>query len=452
MERIRLSKRTLAYLSVFLLGTVLSSIVWATCQFFLYGNLSMRISYDYIIYGDSKKVTVKNGLTGFIDFAGENLSDAIHFALERKGLNIFIKSGRYNVSSNILLRNVSNLKMVSDGAELQFNGGSIILQGSSYEESMNNLIEGLTLINGCIIVENSFMTIIRGCVFKDSTDGIIFLNTNTWSECTLIENCYFENVKNCIVFEAPVDNGKESYANTEIKRCNFKLTKANSIAIYVKAKANFNEGLLQNIRIWLGHANETNQIGILIEGSMLNTLLHNVVFESFAKNPDEIYGIKIGQQGEPPILGQGVVFLGNFTRNIDNSFNKWLYGVGSYFKFENISVPLGLNDTYGDPCEITPPKYLYFSISNIHIKILVEGNFSENEVITVRLKLKFIDEAQSKAFTKTFDSNATIWLDHEDLFTILPVVNIISSLVLDAKTNKTSSDVKVYVSVCGQFN
>jgi hypothetical protein len=452
MGRIKLSKRMLAYLGVFLLGAVLSSIVWATCQFFLYRNLSMRISYDYIIYGDSKKVVVKNGLTGFIDFAGENLSDAIYFALERKGLSIFIKLGRYNVSSSILLRNVSNLKMVSDGAELQFNGGSIILQGEDYEESMNNLIEGLTFINGSIIVENSFMTTIRECVFKDSDLGIVFLNTNTWTECTLIENCYFENVKKCIVFKTPINNGTESYANTEIKRCNFKLTRENSVAIHVEAKANFNEGLLQNIRIWLGHSNETNQIGILIEGSMLNTLLHNVVVESFAKDPNEIYGIKIGQYGESPILGQGVVFLGNFTKNIDNSFNKWLYGVGSCFKFENISVPVGLNNTYGDPCEITPPKYLYFSISNIYIKILVEGKFPENEVITVRLKLKFIDESYSKDLTKIFNSNATIWLDHKDLFTILPTVNIISSIVLDAKTNKTSSDVKVYIWMCGQYN
>jgi hypothetical protein len=177
-----------------------------------------------------------------------------------------------------------------------------------------------------------------------------------------------------------------------------------------------------------------------------------VVVESFAKDPNEIYGIKIGQYGESPILGQGVVFLGNFTKNIDNSFNKWLYGVGSCFKFENISVPVGLNNTYGDPCEITPPKYLYFSISNIHIKILVEGKFPENEVITVRLKLKFIDESYSKDLTKIFNSNATIWLDHKDLFTILPTVNIISSIVLDAKTNKTSSDVKVYIWMCGQYN
>lgn len=451
-ERIKLSKRMLAYLGVFLLGVVFSSIAWAACQFFLYRNLSMRISYDYIIYDDSKRVLVKNGLTGLIDFTGENLTDAIHFALERKGLSIFIKSGRYNVSSNILLRNVSNLKIVSDGAELQFNGGSIILRGEDYKKSMNNLIEGLTFINGSIIVENSFMTTIRECVFKDSDSGIVLLNTNTWTECTLIENCYFENVKKCIVFKAPINNGTESYASTEIKRCNFRLTRENSVAIHVEAKANFNEGLLQNLRIWLAHSNETNQVGILIDGSMLNTLLNNVVIESFARSPNEIYGIRIGQYGELPILGQGVVFLGNFTRKIDNPFNKWLYGVGSCFKFENISVPVGLNNLYGDILEITPPKYLYFSISNIHIKILVEGKFSENEVVTVRLKLKFIDESCSKDLTKVFISNTTIWLDHEDLSTILPTVNIISSIVLDAKTNKTSSDVKVYVWVYGQYN
>ncbi|MEM3875314.1 MAG: hypothetical protein QXU45_09325 [Candidatus Bathyarchaeia archaeon] len=452
MKRIKLDRRILAYIATFLLGTALSSIVWATYQFFFYRNLSMRMSYDYIIYSDLKNVIVKNGLTGFIDFTGENLSDAIQFALERKGLNIFIKLGQYNVSSNILLRNISNLRMVSDGAELRFNGGSIILQGEDYEKSMNNLIEGLTLINGSIIVENSFMTTIRECVFKDSDEGIVFLNTNTWTECSLIENCYFENVKRCIAFRTPINNGTESYANTEIKHCNFKLMRENSVAIHVEAKANFNEGLLQNIRIWLGHANETNQIGILIEGSMLNTLLHNVVFESFSKAPNEIYGIKLGQQGEPPILGQGVVFLGNLTKNIDNPFNRWLYGVGSCFKFENISIPIGLNNIYGNRSEITPPKYLYFSMSTLHLKIQVTGKFSENETITVRLKLKSIDEAYSKDLTKTFNSNAIIWLDHEDLITIWPTMNMISSVILDAKTTEAFSDVKVYIWIYGQFN
>lgn len=452
MGNIKVSRRTLTYIFVFFLGVALSSAVWAIYQFFFYSNLSMRMSYDYVIYSDLKNVIVKNGLTGFIDFIGENLSDAIHFALEKKGLSIFVKSGQYNVSTNILLRNLSNLKMVSDGAELRFNGGSIILHGEDYEKSMNNLIEGLTLINGSIIVENSFMTTIRECSFKDSDIGIVVLNTNTWTECTLIENCYFENVKRSIVFKTPALNGTESYANTEIKRCNFKLIKEDSIAIHVETGANFNEGLIQNVRIWLGNLYEANHIGILIEGSMLNTVLHNVVFESFAKTPSEIYGIKIGQNGEPPILGQGVVFLGNLTKNIDNSFNRWLYGIGGSFKFENISLSIGLNNLYGNRCEITPPKYLHFSMSTLHLKIQVEGNFSENETVTVRLKLKSFDDSYSKDLTKTFNSNATIWLDHDDLFTIWPTMNIISSLVLDAKTNETSSNIRVYISIYGQFN
>ncbi|MDH7476826.1 MAG: hypothetical protein QHH17_00375 [Candidatus Bathyarchaeota archaeon] len=452
MGRIKLGRRTLAYILVFLLGVALSSVVWAAYQFFFYRNLSMRISYDYIIYTDLKNVIVKNGLTGFVDFIGKNLSDAIYFVLERNGLNIFLKLGQYNVSSNILLRNLSKLKIVSDGAELRFNGGSIILHGEDYEKSMNNLIEGLTLINGSIIVENSFMTTIRECIFKDSDAGIVVLNTNTWTECTLIENCYFENVKRSIVFKTPFINGTKSYANTEIKRCNFKLIREDSIAIHVEGGANFNEGLIQNVRIWLGNLYEANQIGILIEGSMLNTVVHNVVFESFANTPKEIYGIKIGQHGEPPILGQGVAFLGNLTRNIDNPFNRWLYGIGSSFKFENISVSIGLNNLYGNRCEITPPKYLHFSMSTLHIKIQVEGDFSENETVTVRLKLKSIDDSYSRDLTKTFNSNITIWLDHDDLFSIWPTMSIISSLVLDAKTNVASSNVRVYISIYGQYN
>jgi hypothetical protein len=396
---------------------------------------------------------VKSGSTSFIEFVGENLPEALDFALSRKALNIFIKSGQYDVSSNILIENFSNLRIVSDGAQLRFNGGAIVIRGENYENSMNNFIEGLIVINGSIIIENSFMTTISKCIFKNSDIGIAILNTNTWTECTSIEDCYFENVRRCIVFKTPGTHGTRSYANTEIKRCNFKLTKEESIAIHVEVGTDFNEGTVQNARIWMGGGPQGNyQIGILIEGSMLNTLLQNVVFESFAHSPNEIYGIKIGKLGEPPIIGQGVVFLGNLTRNIDNPFGKWLYGIGSCFKFENISVPLGLNDSYGELCKITPPKWLYFSISGLQLKITVEGKPSENETLTVRLRLKFMDDSYSKDLTKTFNTEGSMWLDYDDFLSIWPSVNIISSLMLDAKTNELSSNVRVYVSVYGQFN
>ena len=452
--RLMLDKRTLAYIFVFLLGIAFSSAIWTIYQYLSYRNISKAVSYDYIIYGDSKNIIVKNGLTGVIDFIGKNLSDAIYSVLEKKkeNLSILIKSGQYYIPSDILLENLISLKIVGEGAELHFNGGSIILRGENYEKSMNNLIEGLTLVNGSMIVENSFMTTIKKCIFEDSDAGVILMNTNTWTECTLIEDCHFENVKKCIVFKTPILNGTESYANTEIKRCNFRLIGEGSVAIHVEAGANFNEGIIQNVRIWMGNANEANYTGILIEGSMLNTVLQNVVFESFANSPSEIYGMKIGPACEPPLLGQGVVFLGNLTKNIDNPFGKWVYGIGCSFKFENIGVPIGLNNLYGNSCEITPPKYLHFSMPTVHLKIRVEGDFSENETITVRLRLKFIDGSYSKDLAKTFNANATIWLDHDDLFSIWPTLNIISSLVLDAKTNMSSSNVRVYASIYGQYN
>jgi len=426
--------------------------VWSVHQVFLYKSLISTVSFDYVIYSDGEKVVARNGLTGLIDFSSENISDVIKFAVGRGGRSLFIKSGQYNVSSNIWLRNVNSLKIISDGAKLRFNGGSLILWGEDFEKSKNNLIEGLTLINGNIVIENSFMTSVRECIFKDSEAGIILLNSNTWTECTLIENCYFENVKRCIVFKTPIKNGTESYANTEIKRCNFKLIGEGSIAIHVENGSNFNEGLIQNVRIWLGNMHEDRQTGILLEGSMLNTVLNNVAFESFAENPSEIYGVKIGENGNPPIFGLGVVFLGNFTRKIDNPFNKWLYGVGSCFKFENINVPVGLNDNYGNTCEVTPPRYLYFSILTISLKIRVEGNFSENESVTLRLRLKSVDDSYSGELIKTFSSNSCMWLDYDDLLSIWPTVNIISSIVFDSKTNVAFSSVKIYISVYGQFN
>ncbi|MBC7131228.1 hypothetical protein H5T51_08495, partial [Candidatus Bathyarchaeota archaeon] len=343
------------YAAVFLSAVVITSLLWNLNQMLLFRNVSYAEAYDYIIYMEEKNgenfLKVKNGTTGLVETAAVgNFSQILNSILKKNGLRIFIKSGEYNVSDNIILYNLKNVKIVgsnSNSTRLNLNGHAIIIKGESWENSANNHIEGLEIYNGSIIIENSFKTVIKNCFFTDSERGIILSNTNGWTECSLIEECYFINVYQGIVFKAPKDDGTKSYANTEIRRVYFELRREGAAAIHVEQGADYNEGLLQDVRIWMGKPAENNQTGILLEGSMLNTVLQNVVFESFANNPRNIYGIRVGNYSDPPIIGQGVVFVGNLTGRIYNPYGKWLYSSGGAFKEENVEIPLGTNNEFG---------------------------------------------------------------------------------------------------------
>jgi hypothetical protein len=219
----------------------------------------------------------------------------------------------------------------------------------------------------------------------------------------------------------------------------------------VEPEADFNEGLIQNVRIWMGGVVEHNQMGILVEGSMLNTLMQNVVFESFANYPQNIYGIALGKDSDPPILGYGVVFCGNLTGRIYNPHGKWLYGSSGSFKIENIAVPLGVNNAYGELQEIGAVPHVSLSISSLNVKVQVKGNFSTEETVYVRLRFKFIDDSFSKHLEISFNEAGTKWLSSDDWLDIWPTRTIISSLVVDAKTTAYASNVTVIVSAYGQY-
>ncbi len=439
------------YAAIFIIGVIISSIFWNLNQFLLFKNISYREDYDFVIFLDVKEVKVKNGTTGQIDFVGEDLSQAMDYALKNNGLKIFIKKAEYNVSKNIILKNPESVKLVSNNAEINLKGNSFIIKGDCWENSKHFSIEGLTIINGSLIIENSFMTTIKDCIFMDSEDAITLLNTNGWTECTKIEDCYFKNVKRGIVFKTPTGNGTRSYANTEIKRCYFELMKENSVGIQVEPVSDFNEGLIQNVRVWMGGISEQNQTGLLVEGSMLNTLMQDTVFESFANNPKNIYGIHLGPGGECPILGHGIVFCGNLTEKIHNPFKRWLYSVGGSFKVENVSISLGLDNGYGAYQEIGLVTHLSLPIYSLNVKAQINGQFSTQETIVIRFRLKLLDDSLSEDLEITFRNATTIWLDHDDWLKIWPNRNIIQSLIMDAKTTESASKVTVAVSVYGQY-
>ena len=405
--------------------------------------------YDYVIFQDGTTVKAKNGKNGEIDLSSNNASTVFNQAIAQ-GNNIYIKFGEYALSQNVILHNKKNARIIGDGAIIRCNATKIIIKGDNYTSSQNNILSGLEIVDGTVRIENSFKTTIIDMVFRNCTTAIELANTDTWSECTRIENCLFANSLESIVFRTPIAPGTGSYANTEISRCYFELSRDNSVGVWVESDAEFTGGLIQNVRIWMGEFNRRNQTGISAEGPMLQTLLQNVIFESFANSPINIYGIKLGQDTEPPILGRGITFeptgATNWTARIHNPFGKWIYGSGGSFKRENVSIPVGLDNKFGSNQTIDAYRQM---IASFKARIRVGGTFGDGETLTIRFRLKFIDNAISRIVEKSFNQTGMLWLDDDDYIELTLAHNIIWAIVVDAKTSSKSTNTTVQIDVYG---
>jgi hypothetical protein len=442
MKKMKIHYKAIASILLIVTLTIIS--IWG---FRAYLDLarSPTEEYDYIIFQDGALVKAKNGKSGAIDFSSTNASSVMQQAIAQRN-SVYIKFGEYSLSSDILLYNKKNAKIISDGASIKCNWKKIIIQGDNYTSSQYNSLSGLEIINGTVRIENSFKTTIIDTIFRNCTTAIELVNTKTWSEGTKIENSHFINSLESIVFRTPIGNATGSYSNTEINRCYFNLYRDNSVGIKVEPDAGFTDSLIQNVRVWMGEFSQNNQSGISLEGSMLQTLLQNVAFESFAESPINLYGVRIGQLTEPPIFGGGVSFLGKWTARIYNPFYKWIFGLGGVFKRENVSTAVGLENEYG-PTEIIDAYTL--KITSFKARIRIGGAFSSGEILTIRFRLELIDNAIMTGVTKSFNQTSALWLGDEDLFELSPSENVIWAILVDAKTNSKSTNTNVQIDIYG---
>jgi hypothetical protein len=419
-------------------------------------NLESRLpiaQYDYVISSEwdfDNNVTsyfVKNGKTGIVDFVSPLASLVFNYAISN-GNSVYAKSGDYEIDSDIYLKNKKNARLDSDGATLALDGGKIIIQGDSFQASQNNLISGFIVSNGTIRIENSFR----------SSVAIELANTNTWTEGTRIDTVHFDKCTQGVVFRTNTSdpilgyNSTGSYGNTEIKRAYFNQLD-NSVAITVEKNAEFTDGQMQNVRIWIAEFGNYNQTGLLLNAnsSMYQTLLDSVVFESFANGSklenSQLYAIKIDLTVYgSPILQSGVSFLGNWTARINNVYDNWILSGNSVFK-ENISVAVS-------PFEYSVASTIVqrspATISIFKPKITVQGSFVNNETVTVRFRLEFLDNRVSKDFVeKAFNSSSSLWLSDDDLLKIFPSQSVIYAILVDAKVSIPNSDATVRVDLYG---
>jgi len=439
-----MKKNYIAAAFTVLIAALIFTAVWSF-QAYLRFERNPAEEYDYIVLQEGDFVQAKNGLNGRIDFSSTNASQVIQESVN-SGNTVYIKYGEYTLTSDLLLLNKKNARLVGEGSKIRCNGSRIIIKGDNYTSSQYNILSGFEIINGTVTVENSFRTTITNMIFRDSTVALELVNTNSWSEGSEISDSHFINTLKGIVFRTPVADGTGSYSNTEINRCYFNLYRDNATGIHVETDAWFTDSLMHNVRIWVGEFSQKDQTGLLMNGSMLQTIMQNVIFESFAETPLNLYGIKLDQASEPPILGEGVSFLGNWTARVYNPFYKWVYGSGGAFKRENVAVPIGKDNEFAPAT--TVDAYV-LKITGFKGRITVTGNFAPSEIVTVRFMVELIDNTVSGNVEKSFNQTASLWLDDADLLVLTPSENVIWAVLIDAKTNHTSTNVTVEVDLFG---
>lgn len=406
---------------------------------------SNPFNYDFVLSQDGNTYSLKNMLTGAVTDRTSSASSAINTALSQ-GKSVYINPGTYTLTSDVIIQNKVNPKIISDDATIIGNGYKIIITGDDHTKSRYALISGLTLVNVSIRVEDSFATTIQNTLFKDSKIGIEFANTKTWSEYNKIENCQFYNVTEGIVFRTPTGNATGSYASSKIVHSSFNIMDY-SVGIKVERLAEFSDSQIQNVRFWLGEYGRANQTALLVDGSMYQTLLFGVVFESFTDDPVFMYAIDLAENCDPaPILDGGVSFLGNWTAKVHNPFSIWISGVGSVFSRESVDVAVGTNDNYGENAtiQVRPLK-----IFNFKPRIEVDGAFASGETVTVRIRIEYIDNTISKSAVRTFNTTGSSWLSDDEMLMMFSSQSIIWAVLVDAKSNVAQTNVNVKVSGYG---
>ena len=405
-------------------------------------------TFDYVIFQEAGLVKAKNQTSGIVDFSSTTASKVISQVVA-EGTAVYFKTGNYSLTEDVQITNKMNLRLVGDNATILGNGHKIIIEGDNYTVSQYNQLSGFTIIGGTLRIENSFAVTVTNMIFQNCSTALELVNTATWTEGTKIENCHFVNSTEAIAFRAPSENGTGSYASSEINRCFFNLID-NSVGINVEPLAEYSDSQLENSRMWFGENGKTNQTGLRVDGSMFQTTLSSMVFESFATDPTNFYAIAVGETASTtPILGEGVSFLGNWTARVYNPSSKWISGLGSLFRRINVDVPLGVNNTYGNATNLHDRP---LTISGFKPRIQIQGSLSSGETITVRIRLEFVDNVISESVEKTFTSTGNTWLSDDDLLKLFPSQDVVWAILVDAKSNKASSDGLVKVDFYGIAN
>ncbi len=439
--KITLSKRFLAV--VLVIALILSAVNTYLIVTMQQGYKADDSTFNYVILQDGGLVKAKNQQSSLIDFSSDSATTVINQAINQ-GNHVYVKSGNYTLNSDVEILNKNDARLISDGANINANGHIIIIKGDNYTLSQYNEVSGFNIVNGTIKVENSFATTISDMTFQNCKTAIELTNSETWTEGTKIDNIHFIDCAEAIAFRTPTGNATGSYASTQITRAFFN-QEDNSVGINVEKDAEFSDSQISNSRMWLGETDRTNQTGLFVDGSMFQTLLSSVVFESFADSPQNMYAISVGANANPaPTIDEGVSFLGNWTARVHNPYSKWLGGIGTVFR-RTENIPLGTDNEFGETVNIQARP---LTISSFKPKIDVQG-IAAGETVTVRVRLEFVDNVISQSVEKLFFNTTSTWLTDDDMLRLFPSQDVVWAVLVDAKSSSASTSASVTVGIYG---
>jgi hypothetical protein len=439
---------------------------------------------SYIVFvGDDGKYYAKNGSTGMIEFSGSDagavITSAIN-AMPRGGL-IFIKAGTYYLSTPIVIN--KPVAIHGEGAgwfgvkrtELRPAQGidAIVIDGGTQNIYMGEIVDieiygdGLGKgQRGIHIVKYASDWLIERVSIHRVDEGITIEanGTNVWN-IWIINNWIEMNGYGVRLTNAP--NGIDEI---HIHKNKFFGNKYASVSVehpYVTrvwiTENVFNRDKRDGVVIsagrffyiagnWFndeGTEQANTYDGIKIVGGYGDV----VIMGNFFRAVDYMrYGVYIAPGTSPRILILGNLFRGLKTAPIYNGLASAGYIIRDNmgyrtdsFKYTGLSIPIGVNDTYGPAREILTPSGV---ITNFRARITWGGTFGSGETVTVKIRVAY-DDLSVAYIEKSATAPGSTWLTDEDIMSLVAHNKAIIKMDIYAKTNLASTTATVSVDLYG---
>ena len=116
-----------------------------------------------------------------------------------------------------------------------------------------------------------------------------------------------------------------------------------------------------------------------------------------------------------------------------------------FVKYENVSVPIGVNNVYGKPVTLKP---LGAAFTWFKVKYSVGGTIAVIETITVRVET-VLDDGSTLYIEKSRTTAGSEWLSDDDLQSLVKHGRDVTAIRVYAKTNLPSTNASVTATVVG---
>jgi hypothetical protein len=405
-------------------------------------------SYDVVVYTENGHYYAKNAYGDVIcvDSQTACIQEAVNYIASTKdsfggrGGKIYISRGIYDLNNNPV--NINNLSdVIIEGNKPAIHNTVITLYGDRTYFNMNNVIRNILFRNSTIVIQNGIRNLFENLAFHFGQTFIKLQNTIEWTEGNWFRNIDMLNPSDAaFVFDTPTGTGTNSYDSNRLDNVFIDLYTPGSKGIVIGEGAHPINVRMSNIRIWV---HSDNIVGLYINSYPDHMQIYNIVFESFVEPPTtSLYGIYIDQKATYVPIIVKPIFIGHWTQNIYNPYNKWF--IGNVMGKRVVNVPVGTNNTYGQAVIVEEYEKFYVTIPTPRLKITWSGQFAPGEVVTVKITFNYIDGSQT-SITKSATMPNSYWLTYDDLFNLYPGNNILQSITAQAMSSATSTQVTVTI-------